>query len=122
MVELVREAVLVEPARRRPMSAQGGLAYGQCASEGLLCAYFPRSDVTSAFVFLLRNGMVDACMIGGDSVVNARDLHTAIAQQVFQMPKGRQGRTRSMPSKRIPSALDLLSDWPLRSICTIASI
>jgi len=62
------------------MSAQGGLAYGQCASEGLLCAYFPRSDVTSAFVFLLRNGMVDACMIGGDSVVNARDLHTAIAQ------------------------------------------
>jgi hypothetical protein len=131
------------------MSTQDDLAYRQCASVGFVSTYFPRRDVTSAFVLPLRNGMVDVCMISRDSVVNSKDLHAAMAQSatlriaidlharispalgrasglpimqpVFSSAQG-SPRTRSMSGERIPSALDMHCDWPLRSICTIASI
>ena len=85
----------LKPARRRPMSTQGGLAYSPYASEDFLCAHFRRSDGS----FSIRIPAAE-CMIGRDRVVNSRDLHTAIApgagrasglpimQQVLQMPKG----------------------------------
>jgi hypothetical protein len=135
LIELVREAVLVETSA--PSSTQGGLAYDQCASEGFPCAYFPRSDVTSAFVFLLRNGMADAGMIGVDSVVNSRDLHTAIAQSAtlriaiglhermspaqveqaagrscswfFKWPRAEPDRWQT---NSVSTRYDMLSDWP----------
>jgi hypothetical protein len=54
LVELVREAVLVEGSA---LSAQGGLAWRQRTSDSFVSAYLSRSDVTSAFVRLLPNDM-----------------------------------------------------------------
>jgi hypothetical protein len=80
LVELVREAVLDEVnAPSTHVSARRSCVWPICFRE-LPLRLLPRSDVTSAFVLLLRNGMVDMCMIGRDGVVNSNDLHAAMAQ------------------------------------------
>jgi hypothetical protein len=69
------------------------------------------------FYFSIRIPAAE-CMIGRDRVVNSRDLHTAMAPGAVKHAACRyaaglsnaqgvnKGRTRSMPSKRIPPARD----------------